>query len=557
MKFRLFRSRSWSISDLTPPWGDRKSIYWHIANHIQEDSLGLAEGGEQLPDEGIFSGDSPFKWLAGALDSVLGHPSEGSAAESRISRLYDSLIGLTEDSTDENVERLYNQLTSESVVNIIDGVLEKIVSGFPGDQERLHTVARWLAMEAADREAVKLAIAILGLFRDENDLDLLMTLGRHEEFTLFAVVAIQNSEVDIDDRLWKLAQHVRGWGRIHIVERLESTEDEYIRDWLVREGYRNDVMLEYTALICARAGRLREKLVEGKVDDEMIGAAGDILTAMLSGSGPAEGYESYEQGPEAYEAYLRILASRENGIDALVFADRMEQFLYDEKNFSELSPELKRDWNERRARMLDLISEIKSQPGWTEKTIEQIASTDRSRFWTATESAKVLGIDIWDHYFERIKNGEDYWWNALQTDDADRIDKLVAYAEATIPFEKIATGPSDSLGLGPEFAHHQKLDWLLQDLRRFPGKGLKLIHAGLKSPVVRNRNMAVWALAEIPIENRSDETQQRLLDACAIEPNDETKKLMEIAVKGERLADQTILDALGNSQSSQGGETAS
>jgi hypothetical protein len=39
------------------------------------------------------------------------------------------------------------------------------------------------------------------------------------------------------------------------------------------------------------------------------------------------------------------------------------------------------------------------------------------------------------------------------------------------------------------------LDFILQDLRRFPGKGRPLIRAGLQSPVVRNRNMTVRALA--------------------------------------------------------------
>lgn len=58
------------------------------------------------------------------------------------------------------------------------------------------------------------------------------------------------------------------------------------------------------------------------------------------------------------------------------------------------------------------------------------------------------------------------------------------FAEETLPLQEIASGPADSLGLGPEFRHHSALGFVLQDLRRFPGKGWPLIRAGLQSPVV-------------------------------------------------------------------------
>lgn len=537
MKFPFFGSKSWSISGLTPPWGDRKSIYWHIANHIEEDSLGLTEGGEELPDEQLVRGNRPFSWAAGALDGLFGSTGEGNEAEMRVSELFDAIVDITEKSSDRNLVRFYQLATSGNVLGIVDHLLEKIAYSSSLQKDRLHTVARWLAMESADREVVKLAISILGLFRDENDFDLLMKLGRHEEFTLYVTVAIQNSGSDVDNRLWKLAQHVRGWGRVNIVERLAMTNDDYIRDWLVREGYQNDIMLEYTALICARAGELHRKLKEEKVDDELVKAAGEILTALLSGSGPAECYESYNEGPGTFEVYLDILAGRENEIEALVFAGRMEGFLNDPESFSDLPADLKSEWQNRTSGMLASVSRIKNQPSWEEKIREQLTAENRVEFWIATEGAKVFGIDTWNYFFDRIKNGEDYWWDAMQTDDPTRIDLLVEYAEKTLPLETIATGPSDALGLGPEFADHQKLDWLLQDLRRFPGKGLRLVHAGLNSPVVRNRNMAVRAIAEIPLEERTEKIKKSLADACLIEPNEETRKIMESTIRGERTDD--------------------
>lgn len=537
MKFRLFKNKPWNISSLNPPWNDRKSIYWHLANHIEEDSLGLKNGGEELPDESHIRGDNQITWAAGALDSLLGSSAEGADADRQISTLYEALNDLTEESSDKNLIRFYELASGENVIGSVDRLLEKIVSDPPRHQDNLHTIARWFAMEAADREIVKLAISILGLFRDENDLELLMTLGRHEEFTLFVAVAIQNSEADVDNRLWKLAQHVRGWGRVNIIDRLAATDDSYIKDWLLREGYQNEIMLEYTALICARAGELHRRLVEKDIDDEIVNSARDVLSAILSGSGPAEGYEVYDEGPETYDTYLKLLTERENPIEALVFADQMEIFLSDEKNLAELPTTLKTEWQNRRTAMLSSVAKIKDQSGWQEKVNKQLTAHERLEFWNATEAAKIIGIDAWDNFFERIKKGEDYWWNALQTDDVRRIDTLIQYAEETISLEKIATGPANELGLGFAFEDHQKLDWLLQELRRFPKKGLPLIKTGLRSPVVRNRNMAVRALAEIPVDERSDDLNRALADACSAEPNDDTKEIMRAVMNGQKVAD--------------------
>lgn len=538
MRLPFFRNKSWSIAHLDPPWGQRKSIYWHIANHTSEDTLGLSEGGETLPDEGLIRGDNQWSWAAGAIDSLLGSPLEGSDADKELDELYSAVIGLTKESSNRNLERLYTILTSANTIGIVDRFLERLIEAPPQDHDRLHSIARWLAMESADREVVKFAISIIGLFRDEADLDLLMTLGRHEEFTLYVSVAIQNSEKDVENRLWKLAQHVRGWGRIQIVERLSSTDDPYIKEWLLREGWSNEIMTEYTALMCARAGDLTEKLKRSDVDDELLHAAGEILTAIMSGSGPAEGYESYPEGAETCEAYLRLLERRDNSLDALVFVDRLEQFLRGVEKFAHLSDEVKEPWETRRESLLDSVRNVKQQPGWREKVMEHIDSEDRQTFWLASESAKLVGIDPWPYYFDRIKRGEDYWWHALQTDDPARIDQVVEHAESTIPLDKIATGPGNDLGLGPEFEEHRKLDWVLQELRRFPGKGLRLIRAGLRSPVVRNRNMAVHAIAAIPVAERDLEIAGWLSGAYEIEPNEQAKEFMRTVIAGEIQTDQ-------------------
>ncbi len=322
-----------------------------------------------------------------------------------------------------------------------------------------------------------------------------------------------------------------GWGRIQIIERLAETKDEQIKAWMLREGYRNDIMEEYTALICARTGDLLSALRKLQPDEKLLKGAGSLLTTLIRGrGGPSEGIESYVDGAEATELYLRHLRSRDLDLEDFVGVSAIQQFLNEQEGEAH-DPAL--GWPERRGTLLELISAICSRPGWDAKVRGELQSEDRQTFWIATEAARELGIDTWDIYFERLKRGEDQWHFVMQTNDHERIDKVVQFAEQTLPLHEIASGPADSLGLGPEFQHHSAFDFVLQDLRRFPGKGWPLIQAGLQSPVVRNRNMAVQALAAWDRTAWPVEAEALLRRWIEAEPNDDTRETMSKALAGE------------------------
>src|SRR5262249_25877447 len=143
-------------------------------------------------------------------------------------------------------------------------------------------------------------------------------LGRHDEFTLFCAVALANASEDYDDALWTLARNVNGWGRIHVVERLVQSESPAIKNWLLREGFRNSVMYEFLAGACARAGGLLAALSEDHVDRELLTSAGEIIQALISG-GPAEGIDDYEDARPVIETFLDHMQSS---------AETIEDFLH-------------------------------------------------------------------------------------------------------------------------------------------------------------------------------------------------------------------------------------
>jgi hypothetical protein len=533
MGFRFFNNRSWDIEGVRRPWGDRPAIYEHILSHIRPGEPGLGEEGEQLPDDEQVRGDFQFGWAPGALDGAFGHHGGGAEAEEAARDVLGALRALTEKATDGRAQALYSLLLKHPSLGYVDQLLQGIAEDGRVDAERLHTIARWLATGAADREPVKCAVALLGLFQDGDDRDLLLTLGRHEEFTLYAAVALQNSEEDSELSLWALACLVTGWGRIQIIERLAETRDEQIKAWMLREGYRNDIMDEYTALICAQTGGLLDALARPDPDEKLLKGAGSLLSTLIRGrGGPSEGIESYPEGAEAAELYLRHLQARELDLEDFIALSAVEGFLKEEEGEAH-DPAL--GWAERRATLLALTDALRSRPGWEEKVREGLKSDDQRTFWTATEAARALGLDIWEVYFERTERGEDHWYFVMQTDDPARVDRVIQLAEERLPLDEIATGPAEELGFGPEYQHHGALDFVLQDLRRFPGKGWPLIRAGLQSPVVRNRNMAVRALAAWGRPEWPAGAEGLLRRAHEVEPAEDTRETMRRALAGEPL----------------------
>src|ERR1700730_14682072 len=132
--------------------------------------------------------------------------------------------------------------------------------------------------------------------------------------------------------------------------------------------------------------------------------------------------------------------------------------------------------------------------------MQALSATDEWVFYEGDTAPICLSIDTWEVDFNRVRTApltSSSWYRLMQQTDDFRIDGVLDFTEGVLPIEQIETGPADEMGLGQDFRPHQALDWVLQDLRRFPGRGWRLIKAGVCSPVVRNRNMAINALAVV------------------------------------------------------------
>jgi len=466
---------------------------------------------------------------------VMGHHAGRGDGSEDVKRTLKAVRALLARSSSSNVRKVYDAVCEAPLLGYVDQLLPAIEAEFSDDKGRLAGLGRLFLLKAPRREPVKFGIALLGFAGSANDVDALRKIGACDEFTLFAAVAIQSLSPIYERDLWELTKTVDGWGRIHIVERLAHTEYYEIRGWLLREGFRNCIMSEYVACICARAGKLHEALRTSPRDPSLLDSATDLIHALITG-GPAEDIDDYEHAAEAIEAYLDAVWIQSNRRPlTFVVVDQIHEWLASGDGWDERP---KCGWTiTNRERCLQLAAELLSKDGWKEEALSDLASPDSGVFYWANKAARKLGIDTWDVLFARveaepIKSAS--WYDLTEATDATRIDRMVSFAERVLPLKTIASGPADEMGLGTAFEPHGTLDWMLQLLDRFPGKGWPLIRAGLQSPVVRNRNWSLrvfkrWLRQEWPPDAR-----QVLQAAAKAEPDDELKRELTACLEGSQ-----------------------
>jgi hypothetical protein len=188
-----------------------------------------------------------------------------------------------------------------------------------------------------------------------------------------------------------------------------------------------------------------------------------------------------------------------------------------------------------------LSQELLKNEKWKIDAVVDLGSPDGDVFHWANSAARKLGIDTWDVLFAKVAEDpirSTFWYELTEATDGPRIDKVISFAEHVLPLDEIASGPSDEMGLGVGFEPHGTLDWMLQLLDRFPGKGWNLIRTGLRSPVVRNRNWSLRVFKNWRKEDWPSDANDVLRAAVEAEPEDDVRKNLEAFLEGRSDSDQ-------------------
>lgn len=492
-------AKAWGLDGVKLPWDQgRPAIYDFLRAHAAADGSLDGEGLE-LPDAPA-NAPGQLRWAAGAEDGVRKRHVKSGDARKEVRSVASALDAVLKDAHAVRLAALYALAVNEETLSFIDPVLEGLAERAEALAERVRAVGRFLATKAPDRGAVKLGIGLLGLAGAEEDLPVLELLGAHDEFTLYAAVALQRQVSPPDRGLFSLARRVHGWGRVELVERLAETEDTEIKAWLLRDGYRNAVMYEYTALVCAVTGGLLDELERPAPDDALLRGAGEILQALVDndGGGPAAGMSHYADGARASRLYLEHLAGDRGEPGDVVVAATLRDYAGEERG----------GWSaDDRFAVRAAASMVLTRSDWPARVLSEVDSDDRLHENAAIRAAQVLGLDVWEKLFEKTRRteAETLWYWISKTDDPARIARLSAHAEKNLGLAAIASGPADEMGFGEPFTPHRKLDSAVGALARAPGVGLALLRAALSSPVVRNRygalrTLAAWTPARWPAE---------------------------------------------------------
>jgi hypothetical protein len=512
----LFSFRRPSLEQLAVPWAASKPA---VFSQIEAALLADPNGEVQLRDD---KDPDDIRWAPGAMDALFGWPSSTKSISART--ITTALGALVRRPSDAAYRHFYDIILRDDAISIVDEMLTAL-STQTMPRDKVAAVARQIARKSPDVNAVKFVLALLGLAGEAADRELILTLGRFEELTIFAAVALQNLLGNAEDEIWSLAKSVRGWGRISAIFKLAGTARGDIKAWLLREGWDNSIMIEESAYFCATQGDLLSALHADDPDLPLLDGAGEILQALVNG-GPAEDMRNYPDGAEASRRYVRHVAAAPSLLRRYQHVKAISDFAQGDPP-SEWSAEIR--WDIRTNASLFL-----GRAEWRELVTEGLRSGDQWRFWQACEVGQMIGVEVWPARFERQKAGvSDEWYFLMQSQSVDRIEQVLALARDSLDLAEVGSGPGTSRGLGSIFKDDGAVDFIVQDLKRFPGVGWDVVKVAMRGRTIRGRNMALNALAAWGRDAWPADAEDVLTRALEIEPDDKVRNRICAVLTGK------------------------
>lgn len=521
------------IEDMRLPFADDRPSVLGLIREAAGKRIATSDRLEvQLPEAGDEEDGQPrLRFVAGGLDALFASP-DRSPKQTTARSIVATIGRLLRHPSAGAFDALYSQLRRIQTSSIVDETLDRVSADLGDRREALAALARRLVCEAPDVEPVKMGVALLGVSGTAGDEAVVLEIGQAEEFTLYATVALRNLLAEPEDALWRLAKSVHGWGRIATVERLAGTEDPRIRAWLLRDGFRNDIMNEYLAYLAATRGEMLDALSAPRIDEELLLAVADILLALVAG-GPAESIEDYRDAAPACVAFLRHALERDAPALNVVFAVSALRELIEGSRAERLRT--LPGWSSQA--FLDIrtaTGSVLQKPGARSAVEAGLASDEPwGDHFVAAQLAPEFGIDPWPRHLDRQRRriGRN-WWHLMQTTDAARVDEVLALAREQLDLGRVGSGPTRSLGLGQDYEDDSAVDFIVQDLRRFPGHGADFIAVGLRGRSVRLRNLTIKALSDWGRESWPPGTEARLRIAIEQEPVDDVRERLGSLLAG-------------------------
>lgn len=443
--------RDYSLQQALEPEGPAGGFYYSDG-FMEGNITGLDKGGEESPE------------LQDGLSQIL----EGE---------YDRAVQTLQAFFSDGEDHLMNAYV-ESVQQWIDDHRDTL------DPEPLIWFADRLLQEADQSEIIKFALSLLEFFdlhQEEELAEEIRLLAKCNEFTLFCVrnfLQWKNGQEEI----WQTARQVYGWGRIAALEYLDPRTAQ-IRQWMLEEGWDNDVNPEYTARLLAENVDLLGVLEQPTLTAKAFEGAEALVDALLVDE-PVPGISRIRQPVKLLTEFLRHCEEQEKELEEYQVILYILQYAQ-----SRLAGKEQETVKQACGKLL--LSFACAQ------TVQQAMKKGEG-----FEMARTLDLPYAQQAVELVLQAPldhvDLLPYAL-TGDSHHDHHVMELYEALIPGFVKAFGEKRP----GEISLEEQLNGVYMDLNRilsqlygFPGTGEKLFLTALQSPALMNRNTALEILAQ-------------------------------------------------------------
>lgn len=195
---------------------------------------------------------------------------------------------------EKNSQKMVKKLSKFYAISYADPVLSFLTKSVYKEDMRIEALR--MVKELDKREIVKFGIALLGYSGKKEDVEILKFIACHDEFTLFAVRALENivSKEKFDNLMIEIAESTSdGFGKVAAIFEISDSPADEVREWLLEKGAVVSCGAEYVACECAIKGCLVYKLhkiaaLEREDKNLFIGKYKDGICAILNGLLKAE-----------------------------------------------------------------------------------------------------------------------------------------------------------------------------------------------------------------------------------------------------------------------------
>lgn len=491
---------------------EQKSIYELISDNIINGKL---DENFVLPDDS----EGPVKFAAGAMDGMCVYHMQPYEMTAEDYIILEKSVAAVAKGDFEQTDTLWAQLgKSARAIQVVDQFQQYIQEHADEiDVATAYPCIFDIVCKSENKESIKFALEFMELLDTSQDfiMDVVRTIGLSDEFSIFAAWIMRGWD-DGNNELFELAKKVNGWGRIHIIELLEPDTNE-IKEWLLTEGTKNDVVYAYSALTCWQKSDAEQRLGSNDLTyKEYSGLL--ILADALLDEGPVWGISQIENSDEILSAIVSRAKEYTLSIDD-----------YEDIRRISISTNVKYPLAKQACDVVLFSEQCKL-------TVENSIAEGKG-----IELAVLLGIDYKEQLMlslEKEFHKNRFHCNKLLGDEA-YTERVLDVFRNNLPFEDMVGEPQDSIAVGKDFDSSMTYQIFLQNLRDKPFVGTDIVLKGFQCRTITCRNAALacvkkWViLKNTPLQELSSELFDAISALYPVEPNENARKTEKELLEGK------------------------